>query len=152
MKKLEELNTKYNIEAYYECGDGWYDIIEPLIKYISEYNTVHDSKIDIVQIKSKYAGLRFYVDGATPELDEMISQAEDKSYLTCEICGDVGKTRGGWWYETLCDKHYEERERRKYKQTFDYIMSKPDAVEVFQDIMWSKQEQLDKLLDRLKNS
>lgn len=78
MKKLEELNTKYNIEAYYECNDGW--------------------------------------------------------------------------YETLCDKHYEERERRKYKQTFDYIMSKPDAVELFQDIMWSKQEQVDKLLDRLKKS
>ena len=34
----------------------------------------------------------------------LFSDGEDKSYDTCEICGNPGKTRGRGWISTQCDK------------------------------------------------
>jgi len=50
-----------------------------------------------------YFRQRFY---KTPyeKVRALIDEAARKSYITCEICGAEGKTRGGFWLKTLCDK------------------------------------------------
>lgn len=38
------------------------------------------------------------------KISDIISDAEHKSYDTCELCGEPGKTRGKGWITTQCDK------------------------------------------------
>jgi hypothetical protein len=71
-------------------------------------------KVSVAQIKEKFGTLRFYVDinGATKEvreqIDAIISDAEGKSCVTCEVCGKPGSRRSTGWIQTLCDEHYAE--------------------------------------------
>jgi len=57
------------------------------------------------QVKEKFGGLRFYVDGSTDKHDNYISFAESMSYQTCEKCGAPGKIYTDGWHRTLCDTH-----------------------------------------------
>jgi len=57
------------------------------------------------QVKEKFGGLRFYVNGATDKHWNYISVAENFSYRTCEECGSPGKTYTDGWHRTLCDIH-----------------------------------------------
>jgi hypothetical protein len=57
------------------------------------------------QVKEKFGGLRFYVNGATDKHWNYISVAESMSYRTCEECGNPGKTYTDGWHRTLCDIH-----------------------------------------------
>ena len=95
------------VEVDFECGKGWDSIIEPLVRYVQHYNETHKKKkIDIVQIKEKFGGLRFYTHGTTKKLDAMVQAAENKAYQTCELCGskeDIGQTADGW-ITTCCRK------------------------------------------------
>lgn len=83
------------------CGDGWYDLIDKLSAELSPFGVV------AAQVKEKWGGLRFYVDGTTEENDkqvyEIIGKYEKLSYKTCENCGQPGKVRKGGWVRTLCD-------------------------------------------------
>lgn len=101
-------HPQYPIDLYdIECGYGWYGIIFPIINYINKYNKDNpESTIEIYQIKEKFGGLRFYTSYTTPELDEMINNAEDWSFLICENCGSPVNvtTKGPKWITTLCDK------------------------------------------------
>ena len=57
--------------------------------------------------KSKYGGLRFYLNGGNDEIDEIISKYETLTEYICEICGkpDVGYTDG--WIMPICKKCYK---------------------------------------------
>ena len=81
-----------------ECGNGWDSIIQPLIELCEK------NKVEILQIKEKFAGLRFYVGSAPEEIHDAISKAENLSFMVCEECGEPGKTRNfGGWIKTVCD-------------------------------------------------
>jgi hypothetical protein len=41
---------------------------------------------------------------AVEKISDVIQNAEHKSYDTCELCGEPGKTRGRGWITTQCDK------------------------------------------------
>ena len=89
-----------------ECGNGWNKLITPILDYIDLYNSGHDDKIEILQIKEKFGGLRIYTSFSTPELDQLIDDAEEQSFKTCEYCGsteNVSQTKTGW-IKTLCSK------------------------------------------------
>lgn len=89
-----------------ECGKGWYHLIEPIFKYIDEYNScrVEPEHITVTQVKEKWGYLHIYVDGATDELDRMIDQAGKLSKTICEECGNPGSMRKlNGWYRTLCE-------------------------------------------------
>ena len=91
-----------------ECGKGWNKLIIPILDYIDLYNSGHDDKIEILQIKEKFGGLRIYTSFSTPELDQLIDDAEEQSFKTCEYCGsteNVTQTTG--WIKTLCSKCME---------------------------------------------
>ncbi len=98
-----------------EHGPGWDHIIDPIIYFCKKY------RIPIAQIKEKFGGLRIYVDYPTdPNFDEdnwvtlmkMIASAELAASRTCEVCGEPGELRAGYWLKTLCDKHHFEREEK----------------------------------------
>lgn len=127
-------------QDYLGVGEGWFTLIDVLcgglssgisqaryqIKYamehpdakfvkpIPELEAALQAKIDalptIVQIKEKFGGLRFYVDGGTTEHHNYISFAEALSNRTCEVCGAPGEHRNDGWVKTLCDAHHKERE------------------------------------------
>lgn len=61
-------------------------------------------QVDILQIKEKFGGLRFYINGGDDYINNIISFTENLSYYTCEKCGtqkNVGRTNG--WIYTLCE-------------------------------------------------
>jgi hypothetical protein len=59
------------------------------------------------QIKEKFGGLRFYVNGATDKHWNYIHFAESISYTICEDCGAPGKRYTDGWHKVLCDVHAE---------------------------------------------
>lgn len=83
----------------FECGDGW----EPLLRKLCEKLKALDFKGNVVQVKEKFGTLRFYADGMTDEQYKAVHEAEYKSEITCEACGQPGKLRSGGWIRTLCD-------------------------------------------------
>ena len=91
----------------FECGDGWYDILDYLCGSITSYGNVDDVLVD--QAKEKFGQLRFYVTGGDDKVDGMIWMAEHMSGHTCEVCGNRGKMRSSGWIRTLCDLHHDER-------------------------------------------
>lgn len=150
----------------FDCGDGWYDLIDVLCHQIQShidwrngeharwtdynerldraingdmtglieyydwakpekklamandavaakrYHKVYDKvpQVVAVQVKEKFGGLRFYVNGGDDAVDSFISFAESMSHRICEKCGKPGKSRTGGWIYTLCDEHAEEKQ------------------------------------------
>jgi hypothetical protein len=97
----------------FECGDGWYNIIDNLSGAITSYTnpTTEFPVFDAIvsQVKEKFGALRFYADNTDRVVDGMIWLAEHMSAHTCEMCGNPGELRNGSWLVTLCDKHQDER-------------------------------------------
>lgn len=61
------------------------------------------------QIKEKFGGLRFYIDGHSDEAAAVIGIAEAECWKTCEACGAPGRRRDEFeWITTLCGAHYAE--------------------------------------------
>ena len=94
----------------FEHGDGWFHLlwrlcedIEPLV---AEYDKETGRPFEVVQVKEKFGGLRFYVEHANDVIHQRIELAELQSLETCEVCGKPGVRRSGGWIQTLCDAHY----------------------------------------------
>jgi hypothetical protein len=95
----------------FNCGSGWRTIIDNLSKKITEL----DPDVQASQVKEKFGGLRFYIDGGSDEVHKLIEKAEEESYKTCEKCGtkeNVSVTKTGWII-TLCDKCRKERNKEE---------------------------------------
>lgn len=95
-----------------ECDDGWFTLIDCLsqacemeIERLISEGVPKEYWPRIAQIKEKFGGLRFYVNGVVSgELQAWIRVAEnEESYRTCERCGQPGKLRTGRWAHTYCD-------------------------------------------------
>lgn len=65
----------------FDCGDGWFDLIDELCSTIQNYiDGNHKPQIEVVQVKSKFGTLRFYIAGENDQLiDGMIWFAESMS-------------------------------------------------------------------------
>lgn len=96
-------------------GDGWYDIIDNLCEgiqtYCDEKKTDGDPEFQVVavQVKEKFGGLRFYVDGGDDYIYKLISTAEKESCKTCEDCGAPGKLDTAGWWSTTCEPCLQKR-------------------------------------------
>ena len=90
----------------FECGNGWFDLLWKLCEDIDK--VLKEEKIrdfEIVQVKEKFAGLRFYPRGAIDKIWKLVAKAEKKSFKICEECGRRGRLYGsGCWLKTLCKK------------------------------------------------
>ncbi|HBD94241.1 MAG TPA: hypothetical protein DC057_08725 [Spirochaetia bacterium] len=121
----EKLRKEFNFYKYggfygkglpFECGDGWFDLLYELSKKIQKL--INDKKItldfNVHQIKEKFGFLHYYTNFSNNELDDLITQAEEKSMTTCEQCSQLGETRNiGHWYVTLCDNCLNERNKER---------------------------------------
>lgn len=108
-----EGKTSYNkkesrVPVYCEFGDGWFDLVYELCKEIENTYKEKQKELDeftVLQVKSKFGGLRFYTAGQIEGIQEIIDKYEEKSYSICEECGEKGKVLNnkGQLY-TLCTK------------------------------------------------
>jgi hypothetical protein len=120
----------------FDCGDGWYTIINNLcaniqshinwshkshewdLKWNAEHPEQQRSVCEIVpqvvvdQVKEKFGTLRFYYSGGDDAIHGMVRMAESMSAVMCEQCGAPAKTQGPGWIRTLCDVHEAEYQNR----------------------------------------
>ena len=95
----------------FECGDGWFNILDRLMNNIQHHinwknrdgNVVPQVTLD--QVKEKFGTLRFYYTGGDDYISGLVSMAESMSGITCETCGNPGTTGGQGWISTLCETH-----------------------------------------------
>ena len=81
-------------------GKGWLNLIDTI------YDKLPPSAC-VSQVKEKFGGLRFYVDGIDDKIYAFIEEIENQSYKICEVCGRPGKQRNKYgWIKTLCDIHF----------------------------------------------
>jgi hypothetical protein len=90
--------------------DGWFDILrrlcEDLEPLVADFE--HEAggpKFEVLQVKEKFGGLRFYVNDANDAIRQRIVTAIQESFHTCELCGQPGKLREDGRIKTLCDLH-----------------------------------------------
>ena len=89
---------------FFQVSLGWNLIIKNLIQDLIRLGW----NKEVIQVKEKFGGLRFYINEGTDEIHQRIAQAELESMKTCEITGRPGKLRTDiGWYRTLCDEEYE---------------------------------------------
>jgi hypothetical protein len=115
----------------FSIGLGWDEIVYNLTKDIIEIFP----EIQVVQVKEKFGGLRYYYDTATKEVynkvNELISEAEKLAYRTCEFCGKPGHMTNYGWMLTLCDECEQKEIDRKLKdkvKTLEYINNKKEEL------------------------
>lgn len=91
---------------FFDVQVGWYPLIKNLIDEL--INLGWDKQV--TQVKEKFGGLRFYINGGSDEIYDKITEAEKLSHETCELCGKKGELRTKIrWFTTLCDEHYEQK-------------------------------------------
>lgn len=109
----------------FECGDGWFQIVNQLCNNIQHYLDWQNKDSEVVpqvvatQVKEKFGTLRFYYDGGDSKIDGMVRMAESMSGVTCEECGKPGETRSGGWVRVLCDEHEAIRQQKNKERHGD---------------------------------
>lgn len=100
----------------FDIGDGWRNIVKDLSikleKLILALPKDERASYCASQVKEKFSSLHFYMTSSTDEMEKLISEAEEKSAITCEVCGTSGKTRGKSWLYTACDEHTKEQDKK----------------------------------------
>ena len=112
-----QARLKRDYPEYFQKGNlgvgvwpGWENLVETLVRDIKEIG----GKIDILQVKEKFAGLQFYYyrnhgEGEEELIDKiraLVKDAERRSYIICEFCSAPGGhclTESGWSH-TACDE------------------------------------------------
>lgn len=107
-------DSGWSIQLGFACGDGWFNILMRLsMKMEADLQAMLAAgkrKQDLpvaLQVKEKYATLRFHVGGNYPaQWREWIEEAVAESARTCELCGEPGEwSVHGGWERTLCPHH-----------------------------------------------
>ena len=108
-KSVLDLLSRFNPDfpMSLDVGPGWIYIVADLNEQLSYI----DPHYKIAQIKEKFGTLRYYVDLSYDREDYipfdivriLISNAENLSSHTCELCGELGRLTDSSWRKTLCD-------------------------------------------------
>ena len=108
----------------WECGKGWWPLIEKVAAAIDSFNATHpETPVEVSQIKQKFGGLRIYHYNAPEDLRLLIDEAVAASWQTCEKCGSTtGVTTNLEGYRlTLCpDCRKEIKPRVITKRRINY--------------------------------
>ena len=98
----------------FECGNGWFKILE---EFCEKVGNIPGFKF--AQVKEKFGILTIYYNGPNTEKDRevvraAINEAENKSVVTCETCGEPAKrTSKGGWISVECKKCEALKDVRK---------------------------------------
>ena len=109
----------------FDCGDGWYNILNQLMGNIQHHIDWKNRKEEVVaqvtldQVKEKFGTLRFYYSGGDDAIDGMVRMAESMSGVTCEECSAPAQTHGPGWIRTICEpcETKRETERAQYAKS-----------------------------------
>ena len=124
----------------FECGDGWYNILNQLMGNIQHHIDWKEKQRDwtirfnstappedmrpvpelipqvtLDQVKEKFGTLRFYYTGGDEYIRGLVSMAESMSGVTCEECSAPAETHGPGWIRTICTPCEEKREAERAK-------------------------------------
>jgi hypothetical protein len=115
---VERWPTWFNIVGDIRCiampwgfthDDGWFDILwrlcEELEPSVAEFEQATGCQFEVLQVKEKFGGLRFYVNHKSDAIRQRIEAAIEESFHTCEVCGQPGTLRQDGLIKTLCDEH-----------------------------------------------
>jgi hypothetical protein len=95
----------------FECGDGWFQLLNQLMGNIQSYINWKNKDSEVVpqvvldQVKEKFGTLRFYYTGGDDYIRGLVDMAESMSGVTCEECGKPGTRSGSGWIRTVCIEH-----------------------------------------------
>ena len=96
------------------AGEGWFFLVWDLCASLEAIarQQVSDGypPMRIVQVKEKFGGLRYYLQGATEEARAMTRAASVQAETICEACGrsaNYCRSRNGWW-KAFCLVHQLE--------------------------------------------
>lgn len=96
-------------------GEGWWPIIarldQDLRKVAPDYQ--------VLQVKEKFGGLRYYTTFPNAnyleikdQVEPLMHSAQAEAERTCEVCGQPGTLRTERWHKTLCDADEVKRQER----------------------------------------
>lgn len=97
-----------NVECGVTIEVGWVPIICDLADAILKTG----KPIVVGQVKEKFGGLRFYYFPYSEETEALVKIAEQRCWVTCELCGEPGSLRPKGWHKVLCEPHKVEWEAR----------------------------------------
>ncbi len=89
----------------WECGKGWWPMIEKVASAIDSFNATNPGNpIEVSQIKQKFGGLRIYHYNAPEDIRRLIDETVEEAWHICEHCGSTdGVTTNTESYRvTLC--------------------------------------------------
>ena len=95
----------------FECGDGWYWLIDQLCDSIQNYIDANKKEqTEVVQVKEKFGTLNFYTYNSDDLIQGMIWLAESISANICEACGSTEEvTQSEGWIKTRCKNCLEKQ-------------------------------------------
>lgn len=116
----EHPDYNYEYTELDNMPDGWrtafgMDMCEELNNEISTWEPKDQNNFRILDIKEKWASLRFYTNFGSENLFKIISKYELISKYTCIQCGEEAQWIARGWYEPLCTQC-----ARKQIQNVDY--------------------------------
>ena len=92
----------------FECGDGWFELLDNLSNEITEYCKKEKIEFpEVFQVKEKFGGLRFYLEAYEDDndgIEKLIDTYEILSENTCELCGKPGILSNEGWVSCRCPK------------------------------------------------
>jgi hypothetical protein len=92
----------------FQVRDGWFHLIwslcEDLEPLVAGYERETGRSFEVLQVKEKFGGLRFYANEGGDPIWQRIERAEMDSLKICEVCGRLAQ-QNDMWTQTLCDQH-----------------------------------------------
>ncbi len=109
MSRFEKILKKYPnrfLSEYFECNEGWADLIEEYLIELEKLDPYLVVKIDV--IKEKFGHLTIITLHDLEDPDDKIDKIGEKyrrlSKDVCEMCGKKGRLFSlGAWLKTLCE-------------------------------------------------
>jgi len=112
----------------FECGDGWFNILNQLMGNIQNHIDWQNRNGEVVpqvtvdQVKEKFGTLRFYYTGGDDYIRGMVALAESLSGVTCESCGNPSEVQNdSGWMRSICNSCEEKREAERDETLKSFI-------------------------------
>jgi len=107
-------NVMLPIYFGFECGDGWFHLLDTLMGSIKHYQKYKKTEpIKINQVKEKFGTLSFYYTGGDEYIHGLVSMSSSMSAKICEDCGTmdgVGVTERRWIH-VCCKDCFDKNDR-----------------------------------------
>jgi hypothetical protein len=98
----EDILTQYDIatpKLGFGIPQGWTYIVKTLVRDLIALGWDKD----LVQVKQKFGGLRFYIGKSNETLDNVIQQAESACSSACYQCGEFAKETASVFDDKYCE-------------------------------------------------